>query len=192
MPVTRRGAASRDGFTLVELLAVMTVSVVLMAIAMPYIDVADHRAEQAATEIRSMLIGAQQYAVLHQHDVAVILNPSARTVSVHLDEDSDGTQDAGEGVRGYVLPEGIVMGRGLTPAAGVGGADVSFAKASGVPTVRFHRNGSASEAGWLYLTTARALTASEFVSDTRLLTVGRATGRVERVRYTGATWTEEF
>ena len=62
-----------------------------------------------------------------------------------------------------------------------------------VPAVIFHRNGSASQSGGLYLTSVRANAGVlEHQRDTRALELFRATGRPEWYRYDGTNWTRGF
>ena len=61
-------AAIRYGFTLVELLAVITIIVVLLALLMPAMDQAVYHAEMAvcATHLHTIAVAAQSYALDHK------------------------------------------------------------------------------------------------------------------------------
>jgi hypothetical protein len=121
----------------------------------------------------------------------VLFDASNNTVRIHEDLNDNRTVDPGELMRAIPFGEQVVLGQGSAPPyASVGPGPVTFTKrVNGVPMVSFHRNGAASEYGGVYFTSSRALQGGH-VSDARLLVIERATGRVTRYRYTGATWVE--
>ncbi len=184
---------NRGGFTLLELIVVVTIGSLLTLIAMPHIDVAAARAESAARATRVALAAAQQRAVLRQHDVVVEFDEDAAVLRFFDDANRNEVRDAGEAEWAHALEETIRFGRGLAPAGPPGAAAITFgAGAGGVPVLTFHRSGSASEAGGFYVSTPRAAVRIEHAEDAWALTVSRATGRVRMYRLNGSSWTEAF
>ena len=77
------------------------------------------------------------------------------------------------------------------PAIGGMTDAISFTKMSeGLPALKFHRNGAASEEGILYLTSTRAAASDDIPQDTRALMVERATGRIRCFSYRTLAWVE--
>lgn len=182
-------ATCRSGFTIVELLVVTMVVAVLIGIAMPHVDVARHRVENAVRETASTLAAARYRAAVLQHDVIVSFDAAARRITVHEDQNNDGAIQPNEPVRSIELPEGIIFGRGSAPVGTPGSVVIGFRSGSyGLPHVTFHRNGSASESEGLYLTSTASASNSKFAHHTRALTVERATGRVTTFRYESGGW----
>ena len=87
-------------------------------------------------------------------------------------------------------PDEWVGWRGGAPARPKGNAAISFSTASGLPTVRFFRNGSASEEGILYITSERSAASGAFPQDTRAIEVERSTGRIRCFSYKSGSWME--
>lgn len=177
---------AREGFTVIELVVVMMIGAIVLMWALPNIDVAEMRIRSAELEVATTVLGAQQRAVMRQHDVRVVFDTAARRVVVHDDEDNDGVQDAGEPVRMLELPEGVQFTGEGTP--GTEPAAVTFAAGSeGMPVLTFHRGGFGSENGSVYLGTERSVR-GEQPKDARQLEVERATGRVTRHHVAGGIW----
>lgn len=186
-------AGSSAGFTLVELMMVLVIIGVLVAFAAPKVDVQRYRIEGTVRSVGTTLMAAQQQAVGGQHDVVVAFDLGANALRVHDDRNNDGIVDVGERVRAVPLGEAVAFGRGSAPAASVGEGPVTFVRQSGgSPAVTFHRSGSASEAGGVYLTSRRALTTGGYPSDSRLVLVERSTGRASWLRYRDGSWRREF
>jgi len=176
------------GFSLIEALIILTVIGILVGIAMPHVDVKRFRMNEAVREVASTLARAQYRAVLQQHDVIVSFEVGARRLRIHEDRNNDGRVQADEPVTYYALPEGVVFGRGPAPPLPMGLGPVTFRQRFGTPYVTFHRNGSASETGGLYLTAVGAPEAS----DARAVEVERATGRASWYLYDGKAWKRGF
>lgn len=193
-PATDRPARGRRGVTLVELLIALTLLSIMAAVAAPVVRQGTHQVEAAMQSLGSTLLAAQRLAVTRQHDVAVVFDVGAGTVLVHEDADNDGDPDPGEHTTARDLGEGVVYGRAGAPPHPVGGGPVTFtARRAGDPVVVFHRSGSASEAGGIYLASARARS-RDSSAGVRLLVLDRATGRPSWHRYAGGTdgWERGF
>lgn len=177
-------AAETAGFTLVEVLTGLVVFGVLAAIAFPMWRSADFQKNATLRTVSSALRTAQSRAVTGQTDVAVMVDVDRGVLRIHVDDDRDGAIDPGEHTTAQPLGERMVFGRGGAPAHPVGSDAVTFDETrDGLPAVVFHRSGAASEAGGIYVTTARAQNQGARPQDARLVTVGRSTGRISWYRY---------
>ncbi len=189
-----RGKKS-GGFTLIELMVVLAIIALIILFVAPRIDYQHYQIDGGMQAVATALMGAQREAVAKQHDVVVMFDQPNRSLRILLDEDNDATPDANERVRVVALDDQVRFGRALaTPLSLVGAGTISFTQVvSGMRSVTFHRNGSASEAGGLYLTSARAATGStRGQRDTRALALYRATGRPEWWTYDGSAWHRGF
>ena len=183
----------RRGVTLVELLMVVAVLGVLLLMAAPRIDYAHFRVDAGIQAVGTTVLAAQREAVAGQHDVIVQFDAANRRLRLIWDRNNNGLADAGERTRPIPLEDAVVFGRGNAPARGFGPMPINFVRTvEGVPAVVLHRNGSASEAGGLYLTSVRALSDPNHARDTRALELVRAAGRPEWFRYSGSTWQRGF
>ena len=177
------------GFTLIEVLTVLTVAGILMLIAVPRIDVERFQMDAAMREVGSAVAAARGRAILRQYD-HVLMFAEDRFVVLN-DVNNNGQTDAGEERRAVQLPERVEFDRGgATPILGLTEA-ISFTKrAEQLPALTFHRNGAASEEGVIYLTSVRAAGGNSNSQDTRALQIERATGRVRCFTYRTSAWQE--
>lgn|SRR5690606_4379475 len=187
-----RPLRGNGGFTLIEALIIVTVISIVVGIAIPHVDVKRFRLNEAVREVTSTLARAQYRAVLHQYDVVVWFEVTPRRLRVHEDRNNDGVVQAGEPVTVVPLPDGVVFGRGSAPALPMGPGPVTFKQRFGTPFVTFHRNGTASEAGGLYLTAVRPAGAPAQAEDTRAVEVERSTGRASWLLHDGSGWKRGF
>jgi hypothetical protein len=178
---------------MIELVSVITLSGVLLALAGPRIDLPYYRLSGEMDEVSGELLLAQRTAVQAQHDVVVAFDESGSRIRVHQDLNNNHRVDAGEKAPWVPLGEGIRFGRGgVEPMAGYADA-VSFTQEEdGYPALVFVRNGSASEEGVVYLTSARALRSAEYRRDAHAIFVQRSTGRPTVHRYTGTKWERDL
>jgi len=179
--------APPKGFTLVELLYVVILLSILAGFAAPFIDVSRFRLNSAVMEVTTELMAAQRYAVLRGHDVVVAIDENENWLRVHMDANNDGIIQSDENTRVAQLGDGVVFGRAegatLTPSTQV----VTFTQLQGsVKALTFHRNGSASEAGVVYLTATRA----GRPGSNRAIEVIRSTAKVKCWSYSTGNWQE--
>jgi prepilin-type N-terminal cleavage/methylation domain-containing protein len=177
------------GMTIVELLVVVTIIGILIRIAYPAINSLRAHSESAMMTIGTTLQAAQREAVARQHDVIVNFNTASRSMQLIFDANNNGAQNGTERVRGVVLERTVNFGRGSAPARPFGGGPITFD--NGLLALTFHRNGSASATGGLYVTTARGALA-KWARDARAIEIVRSTGRIEWFRYNGTTWIRGF
>jgi prepilin-type N-terminal cleavage/methylation domain-containing protein len=183
-----QGAA---GFTLIEIVVVVTLIAVLTAIAAPKIDVNRFRIDSATRSIGSAVMASRGEAILRQHDVIILFDEAGKRARVISDENNNGTIDLGERERVVQLDDGVTFGRGGTPAIMGHTLVVSIEKQiDNLPALIFRRNGSASEEVVVYLTSMRGDVAGNFPQDSRALFVERSTGRVVCYSYRTLDWQE--
>ncbi len=184
-------AHRRTGMTLAELLIVIVIVGLLTALAFPAIDSLRSQSESAMLSLGTTLQAAQRESVARQHDVIVTFSGTGNQLQLIFDANNNGVQDDAERVRGIALDPMIVFGRGGAPARAFGTAAINLV--GGGETLIFHRNGSTSASGGIYLTTTRGATGEEKrIKDTRALEIVRATGRIEWFRYNGSDWVRGF
>ena len=182
-------ARSQSGFTFIEMIIVLSVIGLLTSIAAPMFSPGRWRADSAALEMAAALTSAQRLAVLRQHDVILTFLETDRAVRVHRDDDNDGNVDSGEDVRLVELPETIGFGMGSAPsiAGDLTSATVTFSDPGTGRRLVFHRNGSASEAGRIYLRPLQGSLSAD-ATGARVLTVERSTGEIVCRSYISGAW----
>lgn len=192
----RRFQRSRPGFTLLELMIVLVIGGIIVTIAAPRVNLNMYRLNSAYQTVAMTMMSAQRLAIRRQHQMVVTFDTVRDRIRVHEDRNNNFVIDAGEPINFTQLEEGVVFGRGVTPARPLGGPlPVTFAKQqTSLPAVTFTRSGSASEFGVFYLTSTRTATGGNFPEDTRAFEVERATGRTTVFRYQSATarWIRSF
>lgn len=175
-----------NGFTLYEVMLVLALVGILASVAFWTVDVTDMRLDGASRELGFTLLAAQNKAVLRQYDVLVRFDAQNGRVRVVEDVDGDGLADADEPAVEWHAPEGVTFGRGSAPALGFGATAVTFRERNDAPQLVFHRNGSASEWGRLYLRSSRPGKGNR--ERVRAIEVDRGTGRLTWWRYTPKGW----
>ncbi|MFV2007661.1 MAG: Tfp pilus assembly protein FimT/FimU [Longimicrobiales bacterium] len=186
-PESRKPHRATLGFSLPELLLVMVIVGILAGVAAPRINLAKFRLDGAVREVASYIISSKSTALLKQHDVALLFDQTNNVIRILMDTNNNGATDAGETLRTEQFGDGVVFGRGGAPALPGGSATITFQKKiDGLPSVRFHRNGSASEEGLLYLTSRGPANPQ----NGRAIGVVRATGQVRCWSYATLVWKE--
>jgi len=175
----------KNGFTLIEIIVVLGVLGVMLGILIPRVDIAKSRVDATIQSATLTLNAAQRKAALRQHDVVVALDASGMRMRIHSDVNNDAVIDAGEQIRYLEFEEEVALGRAGAPANPVvGSAAIEFEDTQdGLPSVTFHRNGSASSFAGFYISSRRP--GKEYA---RALAILRATGEVRCYSYSSGTW----
>ena len=185
-----RRLSERSGFSMIELLSVIVIIGLLTAIALPRSGLASYRANSGAQVVSTALSYAQRQAISRQADTRVGFDVVNNRMRLHEDRNNDNLIDADERVTFANLPEGLTFGRGTAAARAMGGEVVTFSRAQGIlPVLTFHRDGTASEDGGVYITTIAGLSVDR-TADVRAVEISRATGRTTWFSYATGTWKE--
>jgi len=190
---SRSRLAARRGVTLIEMMMVAVLIGLTTAFIAPKIDVTTYRVNGAMQGIGTTLLAAQRLAITRQHDVIVLFDTKTNAIRVHDDSDNNGEINGTEHVVTTPLGETIVYGLGGAPTMTEAAGPITFTKIRGdFLSLTFHRDGSASEAGIVYLTSQRAVNQGELPRDARAIWVERATGQVSWYRYLPPNWKRGF
>lgn len=183
----RRRKNPPGGFTLVELIYVVILLGILAGFAAPFIDVAKFRMNSAVIKVATELMAAQRYAVLRGHDVVVAFDEENEWMLIHLDANNNGIIDMGENTRAAQLGDGVTFGRAPGPTLTPNTEKITFTQHQGSHrSLTFHRNGSASEMGIIYLTFSK----SALTRSNRAVEVIRSTAKVRCWSYGTENWQE--
>ncbi len=169
------------------MLFVLIIVSVMAGMMTPLFTVGRWRADSSVQELAVRLNAAQRLAVLKQHDVVVTFVLADDKVVLLQDTNNDGRQEPGEVISTLELPETMGFGSGTAPERREGAGPISFASGNGDPTLIFHRNGSASASGVIYLHPVEG-SLSGSPEGVRALTVVRATGEVRCYSYRTGSW----
>ena len=179
---------SAPGFTLVELLYVLVIVGILAGVAAPLLDVDRFRMNSAVIEVGTELMAAQRAAILRGHNIVVTMDQAGNRLRVHTDANNDGMIQGTESWKVLELPEGVTFGLVEAPKLSQFQPPFTFKKKQGTyPAVTFHRNGSASERGIIYLT---AIDGGAKAENARAVEVIRSTAKVKCWSYDTGTWIE--
>ena len=186
---------ARRGFTLIELMIVITMISILLGIAVWKVDVARYQINGDQQVVGTAFISAQRQAIAKQYNVIIIFDAANNKLMIVEDANNNGQMDPTEHVRSIYLGDRVRYGLGFASPLAWGASAISFTQvesSTGRPAVTFFRNGSASESRGIYLASTRAQVDPAFVKDVRAIHVERATGRAEWWHYDGSTWIRGF
>lgn len=187
----------KRGFTLVEMLIVITMMAIVAAMALPRVNVSRIQSKSSIQALGTTMLAMQREAIARQHNIVVMVDTVQRQLRVLYDANDNLAINSGERIRGIPLGEGIQFGRPTTvPVRAFGGAAINFTTqetTTSLPAIVFFRNGSAREFGGVYLTTRLALAGDpDHSNETWAMEMIRATGRAEWMRWNGSTWMRGF
>jgi Tfp pilus assembly protein FimT len=172
----------------VELLYVLIIVGIVAGVAAPLLDVARFRMNSVVIEVATELMAAQRAAILRGHNMVVVMDQSGNRLRVHADANNDGMIQSSEMWKVVDLPEGVTFGLEGAPKLSQFNPPFTFKKKQGTyPAVTFHRNGSASEQGIIYLV---AEGGGKRAENSRAVEVIRSTAKVKCWSYTTGTWME--
>ena len=188
-------AGRRAAMTLVEMLLVITLIGIGSVIALWKLDLAHYQVMGDMQAVGSALIAAQREAVAHQTNMIVTFDANAHVIHIITDANNNGQQDPGEHETVYALGDRVRFGQGAAPAGDIGAGPITFNQTTnGLPSVTFFRNGAASQAGGIYLTSLREAETldPQYAGETHMVEVARATGRADWWHYNGSQWVRGF
>lgn len=177
------------GFTIIELLAVVSILGILTAFAVVAVDPAARRADAGAAQVRQTLQLAQRTAIQRQFDMIVSFDTAAHRLRLSEDRNNDGQPDSDDRLRWIPLEEGLRFSSPpaaipALPGTAVGGARLRERGAPSLPSVTFRKDGAASSDLVVYVASDR-----RGRRDWRALALTPSTGRVTTWRLSGSTWT---
>jgi len=184
--------ALRRGFTLSEMLIVVTLVAIVTAMVMPKVNYTAYRVDMGARSIRVALQRAQALAVSSQHNMLVAVDVPNGRMFVVEDANNNLAADPGERVTSVPLQDGVVFAEpantwagGPAPSGAITGSALTTITINGdaLPGFLFRCDGAASTDVQIYLSSKRAL-----VTDFRGVNVTQATGRSDWYKDLGATW----
>ncbi len=184
---------ARRGVTLIEMMMVAVLIGITTAFIAPKIDVTSYRVNSAMQGVGTTLLAAQRLAITRQHDVIVLFDTKMNVLRVHDDSDNNGEVNGTERLVTTPLGEAVVYGLAGAPTMTAASGPITFTQShDDYPSLTFHRDGSASEAGIVYLTSQRAVNQGDLPRDARAIWVERATGQVSWYRYLPPKWKRGF
>jgi prepilin-type N-terminal cleavage/methylation domain-containing protein len=183
----RTNLMARRGVTLIEMMIVVVLLSLVSALALPKINLAQFKSDDAVRLVRTTLQKAQRLAITRQYDVIVVFDTTNQRMQVIQDLNNNNALDAGELANWVSLDPGVKFS---TPSAGVNGtvtysvSGTRMATIGGMPAVVFLRSGSASTSVEVYLTAP----GNDGGLEWRGVQVTQSTGRTVWYRWLVNTW----
>jgi prepilin-type N-terminal cleavage/methylation domain-containing protein len=182
-----RRRRARAGFTLLELIVVLTIAGIIAGAAVPRIDYDRYRVDAGGRRVRAALQSAQRFAIMRQTNVVVMFDTAGRQMRVLEDVNNNYQADAGERITVRPLEDGARFAGPPAALSGVAGTRQvngnNLSTVNGFPAIAFLRDGAASSDISIYVTAGRG-SPKHF----RAVRVIQATGRANLWRYVGSTW----
>jgi prepilin-type N-terminal cleavage/methylation domain-containing protein len=180
--------SARRGVTLIEMMIVVVLMSLVSALALPRINFAQFRSDDAVRAVRTSLQTAQRLAVTRQYDVIVSFDTVKQQIRIADDLNNNYRIDAGERVTYVPLDEGVKFAspgqHGLSGPTSASVVGPNVQSISNMPSVVFLRSGSASTYLEVYLTAG----GNNGETEWRAVQVTQATGRTVWYRYLAALW----
>jgi len=185
---------TRRGYTLIEMMIVVTLIAIVTATAMPHIDYQNSRQDASVAAVRGAMQQAQSYAVSSQHEVWVIVDAGRNRLIAVQDPSDSNHYVASDHYWSVPMQDGAKLGLGAvgqlpgdaSPTAGVAittPTPITAGVLSSVPNgFVFRSDGAVSSNVQIYITSIRGLT-----KDSRAIDITQATGRVDWYKYKAAT-----
>lgn len=163
-------------------MVVLTISTLMITLAIPRIDTSRYRADAIAHIVRTTLQTASRSSITRQHDMIVAFDTLHDRIRITWDANNDGVAGPKERVTYRGLDVGVLFAD--PTIKGLGGTQITSAiigeaikVKDGLPSITFHRDGSVSTDAEIYVSIAAR--GPKFY---RALTLNQATGRVEWYR----------
>lgn len=182
-------ASRRHGFTIVELVIVLTLMGLIVGIAGARLDLGKYRTNSGVTVLMTTIQGAQRLAVQRQYQVIVSFDTATARVRTIEDADSNGRVSAGDHVVWKSLGDQVKF---AVPPRTIGGASATASisdptggtirELDGYPTILMRRDGSSSDNVEMFIRTTR-----QQLTDFRALAVTQSTGRIDIYRFSPPT-----
>jgi type II secretory pathway pseudopilin PulG len=182
---------------MVEMLMVIVIIGIVATIALPRINLSRIRSKAAIQTLGTTMLALQRDAIAKQHNIVIMIDAASRSFRVLYDSTNDIRISTNERVRMVPAGEEIVFGKpAAVPARSFGANPVNFTtteQSTGLPAIVLYRNGSAKEAGGIYLSTVKAMAGvPNHANETWAMEIVRATGRAEWLRWNGTSWVRGF
>jgi prepilin-type N-terminal cleavage/methylation domain-containing protein len=174
----------RRGFTLSEMLIVVTLVAIVTAMVMPKVNYTGYRVDVGARSIRVALQRAQAFAVSSQHNMLVAVDVPNGQMWIVEDVNNNLAADPGERVTSVPLQDGVIFAEPGTTWSG-GPVPTGAITGSALTTITINGN---SLPGFLFRCDGAASTDAQIYLSSKRVNVTQATGRSDWYKNLGGTW----